>query len=228
MWELDGPKGGCLQPDLPTVPPLCLPVHSQAVGEILHERVQAGEGEDRQDGKGQLKEEGDEVVMAARLGYLGAGDALPPPYQDALQDVEQVIHACEVADILESSHKDSGQDGKGAGEEHPGEAGPAELQEALEHGKTCILAVPGAPRRGDPPGPGWNLEGISPSCPARALSVLLQGCWAPLGVSSDSLTEDLIRETLRGVPTGCSGWALSPSQLPGNRDAGASKLPPTS
>ena len=48
----DGPKGGCLQPELPTVPPLCLPVDSQAVGEVLHEWVQAGEGEDRQDSKG--------------------------------------------------------------------------------------------------------------------------------------------------------------------------------
>lgn len=82
--------------------------------------------------------------MAARLGCLGAGDALPPSYQEALQDVEQVIHACEVADILESGHEDRGQDGKGAGEEHPGETGPAELQEALEHGRTCTLAVPGA------------------------------------------------------------------------------------
>lgn len=90
----------------------------------------------------------------ASLGCLGAGDVLPSPYQDALQDVEQVIHACEVADILENSHEDSGQDGKRASEEHPAEAGPAELQEALEHGRTCTLAVPGAPCRGDCLSPG--------------------------------------------------------------------------
>lgn len=191
LWGQDGPKGRCLQPELPTLPPLCLPMpwHSQAVAEILHERAQAGEGEDRQHGKRQLKGEGDEDVTAARLGCLGAGDALPPPYQDALQGVEQVIHAREVADILESSHKDSGQDGKGACEEHPGEAGPAELQEALEHRTTCTLAMPGGPCPGDPLNPGWE-EHLPPLC--QGTERLLQGCRAPLGVSSDSLTEDLI------------------------------------
>lgn len=62
---------------------------------------------------------------------LGGKRCPPSPYQDALEDVEQVVHAREVADILEGSHENGGQDGKGAGEEHPGEAGPAELQEAL-------------------------------------------------------------------------------------------------
>lgn len=50
-------KGKVLQPELPTLPSLCLPVpwHSQAVAEILHEWVQAGEGEERQDSKRQLE-----------------------------------------------------------------------------------------------------------------------------------------------------------------------------
>lgn len=55
----------------PPAPCLPLPWHSQAVGEVLHERAQAGEGEDGQDGKGQLEGEEDEGGMAARLGCWG-------------------------------------------------------------------------------------------------------------------------------------------------------------
>lgn len=61
-------KGACSQSS-----PLCLPVpwHSQAVAEILHERVQAGEGEDRQNGKRQLKGEEDEDITSCQSGVFG-------------------------------------------------------------------------------------------------------------------------------------------------------------
>lgn len=73
----DEPKGGCLQLEPHT---LCLPLpwHSQAISEVLHERVQAGKGEDRQDSKGQLKGEGGERG-AQPPGWGVEGQVMPPP-----------------------------------------------------------------------------------------------------------------------------------------------------
>lgn len=191
MGQREGACSRCA-PLCPPAPCLPLPWHSQAVGEVLHEWAQAGEGEDGQDGKGQLEGEEDEGGMAARLGCWGRAGEAPPPYQDALQDVEQVIHAREVADILEGGHKDGGQDGEGAGEDHPGEAGPAELQEALgTRQNLCPRHAWGIVPGWLPPNPGSEEHGggIAPLSCAKVLSGPLQGCCAPLDVSSSSLSK---------------------------------------
>ena len=53
---------------------------------------------------------------------------------EAHEDVEEVVHARQVLHILEDGHEQRGGDGDGAREQHPGKAGPAQVQEALgEH-----------------------------------------------------------------------------------------------
>ena len=49
----------------------------------------------------------------------------------ALQHVQEVVHARQVGDVLEDGHQQGGRDGDGAGQQHPGETGPAQVQKAL-------------------------------------------------------------------------------------------------
>lgn len=60
------------------------------------------------------------------------------------------------------------------------------------HGKTCALAMPGASCQGGSPQTLAQRNtggGIAPLSCAKVLSGPLQGCWAPLDVSSSSLSK---------------------------------------
>lgn len=41
-------------------------------------------------------------------------------------------------DILKDGHEEGGGDGDGAGQQHPGEAGPAQIQEALQRKRAAV------------------------------------------------------------------------------------------
>lgn len=41
-------------------------------------------------------------------------------------------------DILKDGHEEGGGDGDGAGQQHPGEAGPAQIQEALQRKREAV------------------------------------------------------------------------------------------
>lgn len=49
----------------------------------------------------------------------------------ALQHVEEVIHARQMLYVLEDGNQQGGSDGQGAGQQHPSETRPAQVQEAL-------------------------------------------------------------------------------------------------
>lgn len=48
-----------------------------------------------------------------------------------LKHIQEVIHACQMLNILENCHQQGGRDGNGASKEHPSKARPAKVQEAL-------------------------------------------------------------------------------------------------
>lgn len=63
----------------------------------------------------------------------------PDPDLHALQHVEEVVHACEMMHVLKDGHQQGGGDGEGAGQQHPGETRPAQVQETLRAGKHCDI-----------------------------------------------------------------------------------------
>ncbi len=61
-----------------------------------------------------------------------AGLSVSCIYLHALQHVQEVVHAGEMLHILEDGHQERGKDGDGARQQHASEAGPAQVQKALQ------------------------------------------------------------------------------------------------
>lgn len=61
------------------------------------------------------------------------------PDLHALQHVEEVVHARQVLRVLKDGHQQGGSDGKRAGQQHPSETRPAQVQETLRVGKHISL-----------------------------------------------------------------------------------------
>lgn len=69
--------------------------------------------------------------------YAAGESPLPPPSDlHALQHVEEVVHARQVLYVLEDGDQQRGSDGEGAGQQHPSETRPAQVQETLRAEKT--------------------------------------------------------------------------------------------
>lgn len=49
----------------------------------------------------------------------------------ALKHVKEVVHPCQVMNILKNRNEKSRRDGDGAGQQHPSKTGPPKVQEAL-------------------------------------------------------------------------------------------------
>lgn len=53
----------------------------------------------------------------------------------ALKDIEEVVHPCEMLNILKNGHQQCGNDGDWAGQQNSRKTGPAQVQETLQaHG----------------------------------------------------------------------------------------------
>lgn len=170
--------------------PLCLlylplPWHSRAIGEVLHEWAQAGEGEDRQDGKGQLKGEQGEGGTTAGLGCWGAGSA-PHLTRMLWRTLRMSFMPVRCLTSLKAATKTVGRMAKERVKSTRAKRDQRSCRKPWGHGKTCTLAPCCALCR-PPPHPGLDEHrGHHPLLCVRALGRSLQGCQTPLDVSSSS------------------------------------------
>jgi len=179
-------EGACSRGTLlcPRVAPQ--PWHSQAVGEVLHERAQAGEGEDGQDGEGQLGGEQGEGGTAARLGCWETGGARHLTRM-LCRTLSRSFMPVRWLTSLKAATKTVGRMAKERVKSTRAKRDQRSCRKPWGHGETCALA-PAVPAAGwPPPNPGSEGRGgHHPLLGARVASGPLQGCWAPLDVISSS------------------------------------------
>lgn len=166
MGQREGACSRCA-PLCPPAPCLPLPWHSQAIGEVLHEWAQAGEGEDGQDGKGQLEGEEDEGGMAARLGCWGRAGEAPPLTKMLCRTLSRSFMPVRWLTSLKAATKTVGRMAKERVKTTRVKRDQRSCRKPWGHGKTCALAMLGASCQGGSPQTlaQRNTAGASPPSP---------------------------------------------------------------
>lgn len=92
----------------------------QAVGELIHDGRQTGEGQDGDEGKGQLPSPKAQLnVFFSFYSMLEQRQTMATEaHLQALQHIEEVVHARQVLDVLEDGHKKCGSNGQRAGQQN--------------------------------------------------------------------------------------------------------------